>query len=262
MVRSGPMTLVSSWAYISSSVSCSIGDRTSNPALLTSTSIDAASASAASTDGGSLTSSRSASRSSGRPRSTAASRSLDLPEIAHGRDRRRGLWRARVSAASRPKPLLEPVMRMRAMRLILARRNSTWRPAPAPVASVRCPPVPTTPHASSSGRSVWPRDSSGGSGSPHRCGGSSSSTSARSSSSRWARCSRSSVLLGETPTGVVADMVSRRRSLVIGQALMGLAFIWAVVSTNYWVILPAQALFGIGWTFRSGAPTPPGSPTS
>ncbi|MEM9467811.1 MAG: MFS transporter, partial [Actinomycetota bacterium] len=64
-----------------------------------------------------------------------------------------------------------------------------------------------------------------------------------------------SVLLGETPTGVVADVVSRRRSLVIGQALMGLAFIWAVASTNYWVILPAQAVFGIGWTFRSGADT-------
>ena len=64
-----------------------------------------------------------------------------------------------------------------------------------------------------------------------------------------------SVLLGETPTGVVADVVSRRRSLIIGQAVMGVAFIWAVISTNYWVILPAQALFGIGWTFRSGADT-------
>lgn len=64
-----------------------------------------------------------------------------------------------------------------------------------------------------------------------------------------------SVLLGETPTGVVADLVSRRRSLVVGQTLMGVAFLWAVVSTDYWVILPAQALFGIGWTFRSGADT-------
>lgn len=64
-----------------------------------------------------------------------------------------------------------------------------------------------------------------------------------------------SVLVGETPTGVVADLVSRRRSFVIGQTLMSVAFIWAVVSTNYWVILPAQALFGIGWTFRSGADT-------
>lgn len=63
------------------------------------------------------------------------------------------------------------------------------------------------------------------------------------------------VLISETPTGVVADVVSRRRSFVIGQVIMSVAFIWAVVSTNYWVILPAQALFGIGWTFRSGADT-------
>ncbi len=64
-----------------------------------------------------------------------------------------------------------------------------------------------------------------------------------------------SVLLAETPTGVVADLVSRKRSLIIAQVVMGLGFIWAVASTNYWVILPAQAVFGIGWTFRSGADT-------
>ena len=64
-----------------------------------------------------------------------------------------------------------------------------------------------------------------------------------------------SVLVSETPTGVVADLVSRRRSILISQVFMGLAYIWAVVSFNYWLILPAQALFGIGWTFRSGADT-------
>ncbi|NNC80044.1 MAG: MFS transporter [Acidimicrobiales bacterium] len=61
------------------------------------------------------------------------------------------------------------------------------------------------------------------------------------------------VLLFETPTGVVADLQSRRRSLVIAQVIMAIAFVWAVASHNFWVILPAQALFGIGWTFRSGA---------
>ncbi len=64
-----------------------------------------------------------------------------------------------------------------------------------------------------------------------------------------------SVLLAETPTGVVADLISRKRSLIIAQVLMGIGFVWAVASTNYWVILPAQAMFGIGWTFRSGADT-------
>ena len=63
------------------------------------------------------------------------------------------------------------------------------------------------------------------------------------------------VLLAETPTGVVADMVSRRRSIMIGQIVMGAAYVWAVVSFDYWMILPAQALFGVGWTFRSGADT-------
>ncbi len=62
-----------------------------------------------------------------------------------------------------------------------------------------------------------------------------------------------SVLLAETPTGVVADLISRKRSIIIAQIVMGLGFIWAVASTNYWLILPAQAIFGIGWTFRSGA---------
>ena len=64
-----------------------------------------------------------------------------------------------------------------------------------------------------------------------------------------------SVLISETPTGVVADLVSRRRSILISQVLMGIAYIWAVASFNYWLILPAQALFGVGWTFRSGADT-------
>ena len=63
------------------------------------------------------------------------------------------------------------------------------------------------------------------------------------------------VLLSETPTGVIADVRSRRTSLIIAQTLMGLSFIWAFASTNYWVILPAQALVGFGWTFRSGADT-------
>ena len=64
-----------------------------------------------------------------------------------------------------------------------------------------------------------------------------------------------SVLLSETPTGVVADVFSRRRSLILAQAIMGVSFVWAFASTKYWVILPAQALYGFGWTFRSGADT-------
>lgn len=61
------------------------------------------------------------------------------------------------------------------------------------------------------------------------------------------------VLVSETPTGVVADLRSRRLSIIISYVIMGLGFLWSVASTNYWVILPAQALFGFGWTFSSGA---------
>jgi DHA3 family tetracycline resistance protein-like MFS transporter len=64
-----------------------------------------------------------------------------------------------------------------------------------------------------------------------------------------------SVLVAETPTGVVADLHSRKRSIVISHVLMGISFIWSVASLNYWLILPAQALVGVGWTFRSGADT-------
>ena len=63
------------------------------------------------------------------------------------------------------------------------------------------------------------------------------------------------VLLSETPTGVVADVYSRRKSLIVAQVIMGVAFIWGFASTNFWVILPAQGLIGFGWTFRSGADT-------
>lgn len=62
-------------------------------------------------------------------------------------------------------------------------------------------------------------------------------------------------LVSETPTGVVADLYSRRRSLIIAQATMGIAMVWAFSSSNFWVLLPAQALVGFGWTFRSGADT-------
>lgn len=63
------------------------------------------------------------------------------------------------------------------------------------------------------------------------------------------------VLLAETPTGVVADLKSRKRSVIIAQVLMGVSYIWSMASLNFWMILPAQALVGIGWTFRSGADT-------
>lgn len=62
-----------------------------------------------------------------------------------------------------------------------------------------------------------------------------------------------SVLLFEVPTGVVADVFGRRRSILIGTALIGVSFIlWGLVPA-LWAILLAQVGWGLGYTFRSGA---------
>jgi MFS transporter, DHA3 family, tetracycline resistance protein len=57
----------------------------------------------------------------------------------------------------------------------------------------------------------------------------------------------------EVPTGVVADTVSRRLSIIVGTALMGLGFIVWGAAPLFVTILVAQVLWGIGTTFISGA---------
>jgi DHA3 family tetracycline resistance protein-like MFS transporter len=57
----------------------------------------------------------------------------------------------------------------------------------------------------------------------------------------------------EVPTGVLADVVSRKLSMVIGLALMGAGFLLMGVVPAFWVILLAQVLWGSGITFMSGA---------
>jgi DHA3 family tetracycline resistance protein-like MFS transporter len=61
------------------------------------------------------------------------------------------------------------------------------------------------------------------------------------------------VFLFEVPTGVVADAVSRRLSVIIGHALTGLGFLLLGLFPNFWMILAAQVVWGIGSTFISGA---------
>ena len=61
-----------------------------------------------------------------------------------------------------------------------------------------------------------------------------------------------SVLLFEIPTGVVADTISRKTSVIIGMFLFGAGFMLYSVP-NFPVILVAQAVWGIGFTFISGA---------
>ena len=57
----------------------------------------------------------------------------------------------------------------------------------------------------------------------------------------------------EVPTGVVADLYSRRLSLVIGAAVSGVAMILTGAVPEVPAVLGAAALWGVGWTFRSGA---------
>jgi MFS transporter, DHA3 family, tetracycline resistance protein len=61
------------------------------------------------------------------------------------------------------------------------------------------------------------------------------------------------VLLFEVPTGIVADAYSRRTSIIIGYFLMGLAFLVEGTFPVFSMILLTQLLWGIGYTFTSGA---------
>ena len=61
------------------------------------------------------------------------------------------------------------------------------------------------------------------------------------------------VFIFEVPTGVVADVYSRRLSVVIGFALIGLGFIVEGSFATFAAVLTAQVIWGIGATFTSGA---------
>ncbi len=60
-------------------------------------------------------------------------------------------------------------------------------------------------------------------------------------------------LVFEIPTGVIADLYSRRLSILIGFALIGLAMFVEGLFPSFIPILVAQALWGLGYTFTSGA---------
>ena len=62
-----------------------------------------------------------------------------------------------------------------------------------------------------------------------------------------------SAFLFEIPTGVVADVYSRRLSIIIGYILMGLGFLVEGLFPAFLPILLAQVIWGLGYTFTSGA---------
>lgn len=57
----------------------------------------------------------------------------------------------------------------------------------------------------------------------------------------------------EIPTGVVADRYSRRLSVVIGVAVVGAGFALQGLAPGFGTVLAAQVVWGIGFTFLSGA---------
>ena len=61
------------------------------------------------------------------------------------------------------------------------------------------------------------------------------------------------VFLFEVPTGVLADTYGRRRSVITGCLLMGSGFALEGAIPRFAAVLAAQALWGIGYTFISGA---------
>ena len=61
------------------------------------------------------------------------------------------------------------------------------------------------------------------------------------------------VFLFEIPTGIVADVYSRRLSILIGVFLTGIAFIIEGTIPRFAAVLTTQVLWGIGYTFTSGA---------
>lgn len=63
----------------------------------------------------------------------------------------------------------------------------------------------------------------------------------------------SAIFVFEIPTGIVADVYSRRLSFVIGVLLMGLAYLGQAVFPLFEALLLAQVVWGLGFTFTSGA---------
>ena len=57
----------------------------------------------------------------------------------------------------------------------------------------------------------------------------------------------------EVPTGIVADVVSRKLSIVIGYLVMGAAIVFSGAVAQPWAVMVAWSVWGLGYTFTSGA---------
>ena len=57
----------------------------------------------------------------------------------------------------------------------------------------------------------------------------------------------------EVPTGIVADVYSRRLSILIGVALMSCSYALEGSISEFWAAMVSQVFWGLGYTFTSGA---------
>ncbi len=57
----------------------------------------------------------------------------------------------------------------------------------------------------------------------------------------------------EIPTGIVADRMGRKKSLLLGMFITGLAPLVYAIYPNFWIFLLAEFLWALGGSFNSGA---------
>jgi DHA3 family tetracycline resistance protein-like MFS transporter len=62
-----------------------------------------------------------------------------------------------------------------------------------------------------------------------------------------------SCFLCQVPTGALADLYSRRLSVIVGVVIIGLGFVLEGSVPNFWVISGSMIFYGVGATFMSGA---------
>ena len=61
------------------------------------------------------------------------------------------------------------------------------------------------------------------------------------------------VFVFEVPTGIVADVYSRRLSTLIGVLVMGCAIVFVGLVPVAWAVILGWSVWGFGYTFTSGA---------
>lgn len=59
--------------------------------------------------------------------------------------------------------------------------------------------------------------------------------------------------LCQVPTGVLADLYSRRLSIIVGMVLSGLGFVLVGLLPNFWAIAGGMLFYGVGAAFANGA---------